>query len=222
MEALQAIIWDFDGTLVDSEPYWASVERSMVAAHGVHWTDADMQQKVGQHARISAQQVADAIGKPHEGEAVMEELLARVAERITNHMPYMPGALELFEEAAQAGIRQCIVSASNHEILDAARPCLPSSLEFIVTADDVTCPKPDPEAYTLAFQQLHLHPTQCVILEDSVAGSTAGLAAGGIVVGVPQHSTLEPHPRMQILHDGLAGVGLSEVSQMWRSLKEQG
>lgn len=220
MDSLQAIIWDFDGTLVNSEPYWHGEEKRLVAEHGGSWTDEDAVRMVGQHVRIAAQHLAEAMGRPDDGDAVMTELISRVARRISDRMPYMPGALELVEEASARGIRQCIVTASNQDILDAARAQLPPAFEFIITADDVTHPKPHPEAYELALQRLDLPASQCVILEDSISGSAAGLAAGGFVVGVPMHHALEPHPRMAIYDDGLATTNLDRLVDAWRQLKD--
>lgn len=220
MDSLQAIIWDFDGTLVNSEPYWHGEEKRLVAEHGGSWTDEDAFRMVGQHVRIAAQHLAVAMGRPDDGDAVMTELISRVARRISDRMPYMPGALELVEEASARGIRQCIVTASNLDILDAARAQLPPAFEFIITADDVTHPKPNPEAYELALRRLDLPATQCVILEDSISGSAAGLAAGGFVVGVPMHQPLDPHPRMAIFDDGLATTNLDRLVDTWRHLKD--
>lgn len=220
MDSLQAIIWDFDGTLVNSEPYWHGEEKRLVAEHGGSWTDEDAARMVGQHVRIAAQHLAEAMGRPDDGDAVMAELISRVARRISDRLPYMPGALELAEDAAASGIRQCIVTASNQDILDAAKAQLPSFFEFIITADDVTHPKPNPEAYELALRRLDLPATQCVILEDSISGSAAGLAAGGLVVGVPMHQPLDPHPRMAIFDDGLATTNLDRLVDTWRQLKD--
>lgn len=220
MDSLQAIIWDFDGTLVNSEPYWHGEEKRLVAEHGGSWTDEDAARMVGQHVRIAAQHLAEAMGRPDDGDDVMEELVSRVARRISDRMPYMPGALELVEEAAAQGIRQGIVTASNQDILDAAMAQLPPAFEFIITANDVTHPKPNPEAYELALQRLDLQASQCVILEDSISGSAAGLAAGGFVVGVPMHQPLEPHPRLAIIDDGLATTNLDRLVDTWRGLKD--
>ncbi|WP_297740580.1 HAD family phosphatase [uncultured Tessaracoccus sp.] len=220
MDSLQAIIWDFDGTLVNSEPYWHGEEKLLVAEHGGSWTDEDAVRMVGQHVRIAAQHLAVAMDRPDDGDAVMTELISRVARRISDRMPYMPGALEIVEEAAARGLRQCIVTASNQDILDAAMAQLPSAFEFIITANDVTHPKPNPEAYELALQRLDLPASQCVILEDSISGSAAGLAAGGYVVGVPMHQPLDPHPRMAIFDDGLATTNLDRLVDTWRQLKD--
>lgn len=221
-DTLKAVIWDFDGTLVDTEPVWASTEQEMVAEHGVIWSDEHMRAKVGQHARISAAQMAEAIGLPDEADRLYDELHERVAQHLRNDdLPYLPGVRELIHEIGEAGIRAAIVTASNGVIIDAARDRLPKLFEFIVTADDVTNNKPHPEPYLQAYERLGLAPTDCIILEDSVPGSTSALDSGGLVFGVPHAMPLPEHERLHVSTDGVASTDLAALTDVWRRLRER-
>lgn len=221
-DALRAVIWDYDGTLVDTEPIWASTEQQMMLEFGVHWGEEQVASMVGQSAVISAQMLADAAGLPERAEWFYEELHHRIAHQIaTNDLPYLPGVVALLAELEDAGVRCAVVTASNGQILDAARDRLPSVLEFIVTSDDVTRPKPDPEAYLQAFSRLEVNPRDALILEDSVPGTTAGLAAGGFVVGVPTTALLAAHPRLHVSPDGLRSTGLAELRTIHTRLRDQ-
>lgn len=219
-EQLKAVIWDFDGTLVDTEPIWATTEQQMVGEHGVVWTDEDMRPKVGQHARISAQQMADAVGRPDDADWFYDEVHRRVAQTIADDdLPYLPGTRELITELEASGIRAAVVTASSGVIIDAARDRLPGVFEFIITSDDVIETKPHREPYLTALQRMGLGPDEVLVLEDSVPGTLSGLAAGAPVLAVPAIQELEPHPRMRIRKEGLAGLHLSDLIAIWRELK---
>ncbi|WP_199729761.1 HAD family phosphatase [Tessaracoccus sp. OH4464_COT-324] len=220
-ETLAGVVWDFDGTLVDTEPLWARVEIEMLADHGVHWGQAEMRQLVGQDAVSTVKLMADAVGSPELFDSLYEQLHRRVAAQLcAGELPYLPGALRLLGELTEAGVRSAIVTASSGLIIEAARARLPESIEFIITADDVARPKPDPEAYTLAFAKLGLRPHEVIVLEDSLPGIAAGLAAGSVVYGVPMIAEPEEHPRLHLSDDGLATTDLAKLTAVWQRLKE--
>ncbi len=218
---LQAVVWDYDGTLVDTEPIWASTEQQMMLDFGVEWGEEQMRQMTGQSARISAQMMADAAGLPERVGWFFDELHARVAGRVASaELPYLDGVLRLLAEFEQAGIRCALVTASNGQILDAARSRLPSIFEFLITSDDVAHPKPHPEGYLQAFARLGVDPLDALILEDSVPGTRAGLDAGGLVVGVPSEAVLPAHPRLHVSPDALRTTGLAELRAIHERLRD--
>ena len=221
-DTLKAVIWDFDGTLVDTEPIWAATEQQMVAEHGVVWTDEMMRAKVGQHARISAQQMADACGKPDETDWFYDELHRRVAGTLlANDLPYLPGVVDLIHEIENEGIRASVVTASAGVILDAARNRLPDVFEFIITSDDVERTKPHPEPYLQALDRMGLTADEVIILEDSIPGTQSALAAGAAVLAFPVAQELEPHPRMMVRREGLQGIDLGALTDIWRERKDR-
>ena len=217
----KAVLWDFDGTLVDTEPLWAATEREMLAGYGVEWGEDMMLACHGQHAMITAQMMADDMGIPGEAAAVWQELHERIAAHIRAHdLPWMAGARELMAELADAGVPCAIVTASDRIILEAARERLPGNVEVIVTVDEVSRAKPHPEGYLTAASRLGVAAEDAVALEDSVPGTTAALAAGAVVYAVPSMVDLPPHPRMHVSSRGLTTTTWPELAGVWRELKE--
>lgn len=218
---LKAVIWDFDGTLVDTEPIWVRSEQAILAEHGVTWDDERMSQMIGQSAVLSAQQIAEAIGRPSDWRRVFDDVHQRLVDHLRSHdLPYLPGVEPLVEELERTGTRAAIVTASNAFIMSAVRERLPEVFEVIVCADDVTRSKPDPEAYLQAFDRLGVDPCEAIVLEDSVPGTRSALDAGALVFAVPEFVRLEPHPRMQVSDDGLRTTDLVRLTEVWRELKE--
>ncbi|GAA4902474.1 HAD family phosphatase [Tessaracoccus lubricantis] len=214
----KAVLWDFDGTLVNTEPVWQEVERRMLAEHGVTFTTEQWESMTGQDARLSAAMIAEAIGSD-DVDGLLERLHEGVAEHLRSRdLPYLPGSRELLLELESRGVPCAIVTASSGYILDAARDRLPRHVSFIVTSDDVTRTKPHPEGYLLAMERLGVTPADVVILEDSVPGTMSGLASGAVVYAVPS-VPLEPHRRMHI-GVGLDGIGWDELAKVWRERKE--
>jgi HAD superfamily hydrolase (TIGR01509 family) len=219
---VQAVIWDFDGTMVDTEPVWASTEQQMMAEHGVIWSDEMMRAKVGQPATLSAKQMAQAAGLPDEVDRFYRDLHDRVATRIrTEELPFLPGVKSLIHELERNGTKAAVVTASNGQIIEAARERLPEVFEFIITADDVPRSKPHPDPYLQAFERLGVDPLDAIILEDSVPGSRSALDAGGLVFAVPQFVRLPPDPRMHISPDALETTTFIDLNHVWRTLKEK-
>lgn len=213
-----AVLWDFDGTLVDTEPLWAATEVEILARHGVTWSAEKMTSCHGQHALVTAQMMADDMGIPERGRDVWLELHERIAGHIRdNGLPWLPGAQALMAELAEAGVPCAIVTASDSMIIEAAREHLPSNVQVIVTVDQVTNAKPDPEAYLLAARRLGIDAADAVALEDSVPGSAAALAAGAVVYAVPTMVELPPHPRMYVSPTGLRTTTWGELAGLWRA-----
>lgn len=213
----KAVLWDFDGTLVDTEPIWAETETEMLAAYGVVWDEAKMRSLIGQNALITTRQMAEAIGRPDLHAAVHEELHGRLVQRLRQDgLPFLPGALELLEAATADGVPAAVVTASNGVIMEAAIELLPPSVQFVISADDVTHSKPDPEPYLLAMQRLGVSPAETIVLEDSVPGTLSALGAGAFVYAVPALARLEAHPRMVVSDEGLRSTTWPMLLGIWR------
>lgn len=217
---LTAVLWDFDGTLVDTEPIWARTEQDMMAEHGVHWTDEMMRAKIGQPATLSAAQMAAAIGAPERTDELYATLHDRVAGHLGSHeLPFLPGVRSLIHELESNGVRAAVVTASNGQIIDAARSRLPEVFEFIITADDVERSKPHPDPYLLAFERMGIDPLDAIILEDSVPGTRSALDAGGVVFAVPELVRIPKDPRVHISEDALRTTRLEDIQHVWRRLR---
>ena len=216
--SLKAVLWDMDGTLVDTEPYWIAAERALVEAHGGTWSHHQAMQLVGQSLMHSAA-ILQAAGVRMEARDIVDHLSGKVIQAVRNEVPWRPGARELLEDLHQAGIRCALVTMSEGPLAGVIVESLPKPyFEFLVTGDTVTNGKPHPEAYLTAVDRLRLDdPTltihHCVALEDSVPGATAALASGVVTVGIPHQVPLPEHPDM-VLWDTLVGRSTTDVGDL--------
>lgn len=210
-----AILWDMDGTLVDTEPYWFTAERELVAAHGGTWSDEHARSLVGQGLLTVAASM-QAVGPiPLEPQVIVETMMATVIANIRQDLPWRPGVADLLALQAAAGIPAALVTMSWRPLADAVLLALPAgTFSAVVTGDEVSAGKPDPEAYLLAAERLGLAPTDCLAIEDSVPGTASARAAGVPVLGVPHLASIAP-AQGQVLRPTLAGLDLSTLRTLF-------
>ena len=193
-----AVLWDFDGTLADTEPLWIAAEYELVARLGGRWSDEHAHQLVGNSLIDSGSYILHAIGREDLDPAwVVDQLVARVIEHLLEGpIPWRPGALELLEALVRAGVPCALVSASYRVLLNAALDRLPAGTFTVsVAGDEVDLGKPHPEPYERACTALAVNPRRCVVIEDSENGARSGNAAGALVIAVPNHVPIPPAPR---------------------------
>jgi HAD superfamily hydrolase (TIGR01509 family) len=184
---LAATLWDFDGTLADTEPIWIAAEFELIPKWGGEWNDQHAHQLVGNALIDSGTYIAKVIGRDDlEPAWIVEQLLAQVVEYCrTQPIPWRPGALELLASLRAAGVPNALVSASYRELLDVIIERLPEgTFTASVAGDEVTAGKPDPEPYLTACKKLGVQPQDCVVFEDSPPGARSGGDSGAKVVVV--------------------------------------
>ncbi len=198
-DGVQAVLWDMDGTIVDTEPYWIEAETELVRAHGGTWSEGQATALVGQALSYSAellQQAGVALGVRE----IIDHLIAQVVVRVRQEVPWRPGARELLEELRLAGIPCAMVTMSERVLATEIEAQLPEgTFAFLVTGDMVSRGKPDPEAYRTAFETLAQdHPglsrSRVIAIEDSLPGVTSALAAGVVTLAVPHFVPLPKDP----------------------------
>lgn len=188
--ALQAVLWDMDGTIVDTEPYWIEAELALVARHGGSWSRTQAEALVGQALEFSAGMLQDA-GVALTVRQIIDHLIAEVTVRVRKSVPWRPGARELLQGLRAAGVPCVMVTMSEKPLAEEVARQLPAgTFELLVTGDMVARGKPDPEAYQLAFDALArrrpgLAKQHVVAIEDSLPGVTAAQASGVVTVAVP-------------------------------------
>jgi HAD superfamily hydrolase (TIGR01509 family) len=195
---LAAALWDFDGTLVDTEPLWLDAEFDLIADLGGTWSIEHADQLIGNSLLDSASYILNTIGRHDLSPAwVVDELIVRVIQALSGQpIPWRPGARELLESFAAAAVPCALVSASYRVMLDAVLNQLPADIFAVsVAGDEVQNGKPHPEPYETAAAALGVDTRQCVVLEDSIAGASSGNAAGALVVAVPSRVPIPPAPR---------------------------
>jgi HAD superfamily hydrolase (TIGR01509 family) len=195
---LAAVLWDFDGTLADTEPIWIEGEFELIGQLGGHWSMEHAEQLVGNSLLDSGTYILNVIGR-HDvtAEWVVDWLVSYVVERVTaGPIQWRPGAVELLTDLRSAGVPCALVSASYRILLDAALARLPQdAFQVTVAGDEVTNGKPHPEPYERACHALGVDARHCVVLEDSETGARAGNAAGAVVVAIPNKVPVPAAPR---------------------------
>ena len=182
-----AVLWDMDGTIVDTEPYWMASETAVVSRHGGTWTTQQALQLVGNDLLTAAGIIRAQTGIPGTDEEIVEEILAGVVARVrAEGAPWRPGALELLARTRAAGVPCALVTMSYQSLADAVVAAAPAgTFGEIVTGDQVTRGKPHPEAYLTAARRLGVDITRCVAIEDSPVGVAAAVTAGARTIAVP-------------------------------------
>ncbi|MCU1420701.1 MAG: putative hydrolase [Microbacteriaceae bacterium] len=211
-----AILWDMDGTLVDTEPYWLAAEAELVASYGGTWTHEDGLQLVGAGLGHSAS-VLQGRGVELTADEIIQLLTDRVLDQIRVSVPWRPGARELLADVRAAGIPTALVTMSIRRMATHIASLMPEvGFDVVVAGDDVSHSKPHPEPYLHAAGLLGVDILDCVAIEDSTTGLASAVASGAVPIGVPLHSPLSEGLGYTIWPT-LAGRGLADVAALFAS-----
>lgn len=217
-----AVLWDMDGTLVDSEPYWIECEYALVESYGGTWSEHHAHQLVGGDLLISGAYIAEHGPVPLSPTEIVHRLLDGVVARMRGHIPWRPGAQELLTELRALQIPCALVTMSWRVFAQAVLDGLPEgTFSALVTGDEVDAPKPDPEPYLLAARLLGAKPETCVAIEDSPRGVTSAVAAGVPTLAVRHVVPLEPGPG-RTLASTLVGWTAADLGTLLANANERG
>ncbi len=195
-----AVLWDMDGTLVDTEPYWMACEHELVEAYGGTWSEDDARSIIGFDLLEAAAVLRDRGGVPLEPREIVDRLLDGVVAKVRDRVPWRPGARRLLTELNLAGVPCALVTMSWSRLTDPIVAALaPITFQAVVSGDGVVHGKPHPEPYLLAAERLGVDPRECVAIEDSPTGVQSATAAGCTVVAVPNLVEIPPAPRRIIV-----------------------
>jgi HAD superfamily hydrolase (TIGR01509 family) len=201
-----AVLFDLDGLLIDSEPVWYEIEAAMVERLGGTWSLEHQANCVGGTMTDSCAYIVELTGSDVDPALLAQELLGEMARRFTEHLPLHDGALELLDAVAARGVPIGLVTSSYHALVDPALAALGRHrFDVVVTGEDVTRGKPDPEPYVTACERLGVDPRRTVVLEDAPFGVIAAEAAGCRVVAVPSVAHIDATPTRTVV-ESLADV----------------
>jgi HAD superfamily hydrolase (TIGR01509 family) len=193
---LAAVLWDMDGTLVDTEPYWIASEFELVDEHGGTWSHQHALELVGNDLLVSGRYIREHSGIDLEPAEIVEQLLDRVVERVEHRVPWRAGAVELLADLRAHDVRCAMVTMSYRRFVDPILRALPpDTFEVVVTGDAVSQGKPHPEPYQTAAALLGVDPAATLAIEDSNTGARSAESAGCTVLVVPNHVPVLPAPR---------------------------
>lgn len=206
-----AVLWDMDGTLVDTEPYWIQAEHELVAEHGGVWNDEFAHQLVGNALEVSAQMIIDQSGIDLTVNEIIEGLLGRVVAQVEKQVPWRPGARELLFELGRLEVPSLLVTMSWRSLAEMVVGALPEgTFRALVTGDEVSHGKPHPEPYLAAARLIDIDPRDCVALEDSPTGVRSATAAGVPTIAIP-HVVPVPDIEGAVQVRSLAGVRAADL-----------
>jgi HAD superfamily hydrolase (TIGR01509 family) len=183
---IQAIIFDLDGLLIDSEPCWDRVRQQMAAEYGQTWTQDNQRSVMGVSTATWADYMIERLRLSLTQQAVIERIVGKMLALYHEHIPYLPGAVEAVHWAAKH-YPTALASGSERSLIEAVvqDPAMRGQFQVVVCTDDLPCGKPAPDVYLEAARRLGVDPEVCVCVEDSPNGIMAGKAAGMKVIAVP-------------------------------------
>jgi HAD superfamily hydrolase (TIGR01509 family) len=207
-----AIVFDNDGLLLDTEEAWTRAESELFRRHGSTFTFDHKRDLIGSSHTIAAGKLEVMLGRPGHGLELMAELHALVMAEADHDVEPRPGAVQLVDGLLAAGIPVAVASNSPREFLDRVLQTSGMAERFAVTVagDEVPHPKPAPDIYLEACRRLGADPTRSVGLEDSPTGAQAAKAAGLTVIGVPYLADMDI-PAADIITASLADAVVSET-----------
>ena len=203
-----------DGTLVDTEPYWMDCEFALAEKYGGTWSYEQALAVVGGALIDSATYMCRHMGIDRTPEQVVEELLDGVVARVQHTVPWRPGARELLTELREHDVPCALVTMSYRRFVEPIVQALPEgTFEVLVTGDEVSRGKPDPEPYLRAAELLGHAPGDTVAIEDSPTGVASAEAAGCRLLVVPSHVEV-PARRGRVLRETLVGVRAHDLDDL--------
>lgn len=207
----RAVLWDMDGTLVNTEPYWIETEYEIAARYGGSWSQAHALNLVGNDLLESGRYIREHMGIEPSAEQIVEELLDGVVARVEDAVPWQPGAVDLLAELAESGTPCALVTMSYERFVAPILAQLPpETFRVIVTGDTVEFGKPHPEPYLTAAAALGVAAEDCLAVEDSNTGAKSAESAGCLVLVVENHVPVLATER-RVFADTLVGIDLADI-----------
>jgi HAD superfamily hydrolase (TIGR01509 family) len=192
---IEAVIFDLDGVIVDSEIWWDEARRDFAAQRGRSWSEADRAAVMGANSRQWSATMRERLDLDEPDTRIERAIVDAVVQRYRREgAPGIPGAVEAVRRIAVAW-PTAVASSAHREVIDAALQAtgLAGLFRVVVSSDEVERGKPEPDVYLEAARRLRVEPGACLVVEDSLNGVKAAKAAGMTCVLVPNR-TIPPAP----------------------------
>jgi HAD superfamily hydrolase (TIGR01509 family) len=211
-----AVFFDMDGLLVDSEPEWLKSESEITAAYGYQWTSQDQVACLGGPLSRVGQYMHDKCNQAETPDFFTNKLVEVQSEKMRSHTPFMPGAYELVKDLQKNGVKTGLVSASPRIIVDAVLDNVGAELfPFSISSDDVERTKPHPDAYLKAAQLTNSAIENCLVFEDSLTGVGAATSSGAWLVAVPHLVHVDESERVRVIKS-LVQLNFTKVQELFK------
>lgn len=214
MAPLQAVLFDMDGTLIDSEKLWSIGLVEVADELGGSLPAETRASMVGKDLVSSVRMLMADLGVAGEPAVVQRLLVSAMAREFANALEWRPGAEDLLKAVRAAGLRTGLVTSTHRNLTSVALETIGrDNFDIIVCGDDVAHTKPHPEPYRKALRELELTADATVAIEDSPAGSTSARTAGIATLVVPLEVPVEPAPLLTI-RPSLVGITVADLQDL--------
>jgi HAD superfamily hydrolase (TIGR01509 family) len=206
--AVDAVVFDLDGVLVDSEHVWDEVREGLARERGGRWHERAQADMMGMSSTEWSRYMHDVIGLADSPEQIDAEVVRRMQERYAAELPLIDGAVEAVRRVA-GSFRLAVASSSNRPLIDLVleRTGLASFFEATVSSEEVERGKPAPDVFLEAAGRLGVEPDRCAAVEDSGSGIRAAHAAGMRVVAIPNRRYPPPPEALALADVVLESLG---------------
>jgi HAD superfamily hydrolase (TIGR01509 family) len=191
MSKIEAVVFDLDGILVQSEELWDQARRELAEEHGIEWPEGATDAMMGMSSKEWSRYVHDEVGVPDDPATINDKVLAWVEKRYRKDLPWIPGAQEAVRRMAEA-FPLGLATSSNREIIDIVieEGGFADLIEVTVSSEEVDRGKPAPDVYLEATRRMGVDPARTAAIEDSTNGLLAAHNAGMRVIAIPN----DAHP----------------------------
>ena len=200
LQFFEAVFFDMDGLMVDSEPEWFKSETEVTARFGYDWSEEDQIACLGGPLTRVGKYMHDKCKGAETPDYFTQTLIDTQALKMRGNTPTMPGALELVRELQLQGVKTGLVSASPRNIVDAVLDNLGHDLfPFSISSDDVERTKPNPDCYHKAAVMTDSDIRNCLVFEDSLTGMQAATSSGAYLIAVPHLVTITESAKVRVI-----------------------
>lgn len=222
MSRIEAVVFDLDGVLLDSEHVWDEVREELARERGGRWHDRAQADMMGMSSVEWSRYMHDVIGLAEPPEEIGGEVVRRMRARYAEHLPLIAGATDAVRRLA-GSFRLALASSSNRPLIDAALEAagIAELFEVTLSSEEVARGKPAPDVYLAAARLLGVEPEGCAAIEDSGNGIRSAHAAGMRVVAIRNRRYPPPEDALALADDRLESVA-SLTAQMVARLTDAG
>jgi HAD superfamily hydrolase (TIGR01509 family) len=205
---IQAVVFDLDGVILDTEELWDEVREKLARERGGHWTERAQADMMGMSSTEWSRYMHEVVGLSEPPQEINREVVARMLASYADRLPLIDGAVEAVQRLAERWPLG-VASSSNRELIDRAlelsglAPCFQAT----VSSEEVAHGKPAPDVYLEAARRLGVRPRECAAIEDSANGIRSAIAAGMCVVAIPNRVFPPPHDVLAGAYAVLNSIG---------------